>query len=314
MKYFKPLLPFIFGWAFLLASQNFSEISLINGIAQLALFALVVCIPAWVTGRMSYVDIGWPLGVALIGLLTFLFVEGNEIRTAVVSGVYMFIGLRMGLAALAMWTQGAFKKEFPRYQYQRRRWDKEGLSNIPLAMQIEAVLQGLANASFLALPAFVIGINPDPTISVFEIIGLAIWVGAFAMESVADGQKIAFMAKMRKEGQKHAVCNVGLWRYSRHPNYFAEWMVWTGLVIASIPSWLALYDSENIVIWLLLGGGLLFTSRAMYTTLVYYTGAVPAEYYSVQKRPAYKDYQMQTNRFFPGPVKKTATSMENQGA
>ncbi|MGB3596378.1 MAG: hypothetical protein WBA27_05165, partial [Pseudomonas neustonica] len=73
--------------------------------------------------------------------------------------------------------------------------------------------------------------------------------------------------------------------------------------VASIPSWLALYEGERLMIWLLLGVGLLFASRVMYTTLVYYTGAVPAEYYSVKKRPEYKDYQQRTNRFFPGPRK-----------
>lgn len=55
--------------------------------------------------------------------------------------------------------------------------------------------------------------------------------------------------------------------------------------------------------WLLLGAGLLFVSRIMYTTLVHYTGAAPSEHFSVQKRPEYKKYQRQTNMFFPGPVK-----------
>ncbi len=108
---------------------------------------------------------------------------------------------------------------------------------------------------------------------------------------------------MKAQGKRKKVCNIGLWQYSRHPNYFAEWMVWNGLIIASIPSWLALYNNESLLIWLLLGCGLLFASRMMYTTLVYYTGAVPAEYYSVQKRPEYKAYQNATNRFFPGPKK-----------
>jgi steroid 5-alpha reductase family enzyme len=128
-------------------------------------------------------------------------------------------------------------------------------------------------------------------------------VGAFAIESVANIQKLTFLRTMKKAGKKNRVCNVGLWKYSRHPNYFAEWMVWNGLVIASIPSWLALYESESFIIWSLLGAGLLFASWKMYTKLVYHTGAVPAEYYSVQKRPDYKTYQETTNMFFPGPGK-----------
>jgi len=123
------------------------------------------------------------------------------------------------------------------------------------------------------------------------------------MESIADAQKVRFLREMKKAGERNQVCNVGLWRYSRHPNYFAEWIVWNALVIASIPSWPAMRSSEHFVVWLLLGAGLLFVSRIMYTTLVHYTGAAPSEHFSVQKRPEYKKYQRQTNMFFPGPVK-----------
>lgn len=285
----------------LLTTAALSELSLINGIAQLLLFALVVCLPIWKTGRMSYVDIGWPWGLVVIGALTLLFSDGYMPRVALVSAVYIFVGLRMGIGALSMWKQGLLKKEFPRYQYQRLRWEKTGKTNVPLALQIEALMQGLANASFLAFPALIIASNTDSSISAFEILGLIIWAGAFAMESIADMQKLSFLRAMKKAGEKNSVCNVGLWRYSRHPNYFAEWMVWNGLVIASIPSWLVMYSQESTVVWILLGAGLLFVSRVMYVTLVYATGAVPAEYFSVKRRPAYADYQKTTNRFFPGP-------------
>ena len=304
MKYFSPLLPFAAGWALLMLTDTLASIGFINGILQLILFALVVCIPTWITGRMSYVDIGWPWGLAVIGGLTWLLSDGDPWRVGVVSIAYIFAGSRMGLGALQMWQMGRLKKEFPRYEYQKQRWISAGKTNTRLAMQAEAILQGLANASFLAMPALVIASNPSQQIHSLEVIGLLVWLGAFTMESVADAQKIAFLRAMKKSGEKNTVCNVGLWKYSRHPNYFAEWMVWNGLIIASIPSWLALHKTEPFIIWSLLGAGLLFASRMMYTTLVHYTGAVPAEYYSVKKRPEYKTYQQTTNRFFPGPSKK----------
>ena len=303
MKYFSPLFPFIAGWALLLFSDSLFSISLTNGILQLVLFALVVCIPTWRTKRMSYVDIGWPWGLTLIGVLTWIYSEGDSLRVAIVSMAYIFAGCRMGFGALKMWKLGMLKKEFPRYEYQKQRWQKAGKPNTSLAMQVEAILQGLANAAFLAIPAFVIAANPNAGISIFEVIGIVVWLGAFVMESVADMQKLSFLKRMKKAGEKNKVCNIGLWKYSRHPNYFAEWMVWNGLLIASIPSLLALYQQESIIIWALLGAALLFVSRIMYSTLVYYTGAVPAEYYSVQKRPDYKTYQQTTNIFFPGRIK-----------
>ena len=303
MKYFSPLIPFAAGWLVLLVTSSLASISFINGVLQILLFSLVVCLPIWRTGRMSYVDIGWPWGLTVIGILTWVYSAGDPMRVALVSMAYVFAGSRMGFGALKMWKSGLLKKEFPRYEYQKRRWKRAGKTNTALAMQVDAILQGMANASFLALPAFLIATNPSASISVLEVIGMLVWAGSFAMESIADMQKLVFLKAMKESGQKRKVCNVGLWKYSRHPNYFAEWMVWNGLVIAAIPSWLALYDHESIIIWGLLGAGLLMASKMMYSTLVYHTGAVPAEYYSAQKRPEYKAYQETTNIFFPGPKK-----------
>jgi len=301
--YFTPLIPFVAGWLLLLVTEQFFALSLVNGVAQLVLFAFVVCLPTWRTGRMSYVDIGWPWGLTVIGILTWIYGEGDSLRVAIVSIAYIFAGSRMGLGAIKLLISGHLDKELPRYEFQKKRWSKAGKTNTALAMQIEAIVQGVANAAFLAFPGFIIASNPSEEISIFEIIGIVIWLASFIMESVADAQKLKFLRAMKKSGARNTVCNIGLWKYSRHPNYFAEWLVWNALVIASIPSWLQLYPNISVIIFVLLGVGLLMTSRIMYVTLVTYTGAVPAEYYSVQKRPAYKDYQQTTNMFFPGPTK-----------
>jgi steroid 5-alpha reductase family enzyme len=311
MSYFRPLYPFLLGWALLLYSSTFSNLGLINGLGQLVLFALVVCLPIWRTERMSYVDIGWPWGLVLLGLISYWLSDGYWLRSLLVSAVVILIGLRMGMGALKMWRMGLLKKEFPRYQYQRILWQKEGKTNTQLALQVDAISQGLANASFLAFPVFIIASNRSEQFQLLELVGLAIWILAFAMESIADLQKVRFLKAMKKLGKQRQVCNIGLWKYCRHPNYFAEWMVWNGLVIAAIPSWLALRGAESEALWLLLGLGLLLASKFMYSTLVYITGAVPSEYYSVQKRPGYRDYQQQTNRFFPGPRKSLDSQVES---
>ena len=298
--YFTPLFPFVAGWLLLLVTQKFFVLSLVNGVTQLVLFAFVVCLPTWRTGRMSYVDVGWPWGLTIIGILTWIYGEGDSLRVAIVSIAYIFAGSRMGLGAIKLLISGHLNKELPRYEFQKKRWIKAGKTNTALAMQIEAIVQGVANASFLAFPAFIIASNPIKEINIFEVIGIVIWLASFTMESVADAQKLKFLRAMKKSGAHNTVCNIGLWQYSRHPNYFAEWMVWNALVIASIPSWLQLYPNMSVIIFVLLGVGLLMTSRIMYITLVTYTGAVPAEYYSVKKRPAYKNYQQTTNMFFPG--------------
>ena len=303
MKYFKPFIPFIACCILLFNSNNFQSIALINGISQLVLFLFVVCIPIWKTGRMSYVDIGWPWGVALIGLITYCQINTITLSKTLVITAYILIGSRMGLGALKMWSMGLLKKEFPRYEYQKIRWEKSNKTNISLAMQVEALSQGLANASFLAIPIFLISASPLTQLSTIEIIGFAIFILSIVLETVADYQKLSFLKEMKRQNKQNMVCDVGLWKYTRHPNYFAEWMVWNGLIIASIPSFISLFDSETLWLWIMIGVALLYTSRIMYITLVYLTGAVPSEHYSAQKRPAYKSYQQSTNIFFPGPKK-----------
>ncbi|MFE8073339.1 DUF1295 domain-containing protein [Marinobacteraceae bacterium S3BR75-40.1] len=278
------------------ANETLSTMLVVNGVVQVTLFALVACLPFLKTGRMSFVDIAWPFGVALMGVQILLMGDGNVIRQFCVAGVYLLIGLRMGIGALTMAkaTGVIFRTEFPRYTYRRMTLAGQGEKRIRFHMLTEILAQGFANASVLAIPGFLMAVNGQSEIHLWEVAGICVWLIAYVIESTADLQKLKFLAN-----NKGGVCNVGLWRYSRHPNYFAEWLVWTGIVIAAVPSWWALQPVESIYVWALLGLGGLGASLMMYVTLVYLTGATPAEYYSVRKRPGYKHYQETTNMFFP---------------
>ena len=300
MNYIKPLYPYIIGCIILMFTKSFAEISVISGSIQLVLFGTIVLYPIWKTETLSYVDIGWPWGLVCIGLVTLFLGEGYSWRVWAIGALYILMGLRMGIGAIQFWLKGYIQKELPRYRYQRIRWERKGKTNIQAAMQIDALVQGLANVSYLALPAFIIASNPNPNISFFEVVGLLLWVASFILESIADKQKLGFLRRMKTEKLQNKVCEIGLWKYTRHPNYFAEWTIWNSLIIISIPSWLALQSSESLIIWVLLGLALLFVSIMMYNTLVYLTGAIPSEYYSLQKRPNYKSYTKRVNMFFPG--------------
>lgn len=303
LKYFRPIFLYLIGMAIILSSQTFATVGAANALLQALLFTVVVCIPVWRTGRISYVDVGWPWGLVVLALVSLYFSEGHWLRSLVVSLAVAIVGLRMGFGIVQLWRAGFLNKEFPRYQYQRIRWQRDGKDNVALAAQIEAIGQGLANASFLALPIFIIGSNDAAEVSLLELIGLGGWALFLLAETTADTQKLSFLRAMKKQGKPGQVCDIGLWRYCRHPNYFSEWMVWNSLVLAAIPSWLVLRPSESLLVWSLLGIGMLLASVFMYRTLVHITGAVPSEYYSEQKRQGYGEYQQRTNRFFPGPRK-----------
>merc|ERR1712215_36718 len=139
-------------------------------------------------------------------------------------------------------------------------------------------------------------------LTMLEICGWALWFLSLVFEHTADQQKLNFARECKEKKVRDAVCDVGLWRYSRHPNYFGEWMVWNSLVISSLPSLVALWHSpELLLVKVGASFGLVTTSWMMYKCLVHYTGAVPAEYYSVKKRPEYVEYQKKVNMFVPGP-------------
>lgn len=263
MNYIKPLYPYIIGCIILMFTTSFAEISVISGSIQLVLFGTIVLYPIWKTETLSYVDIGWPWGLVCIGLVTLFLGEGYSWRVWGIGALYILMGLRMGIGAIQFWLKGYIQKELPRYRYQRIRWERKGKTNIQAAMQIDALVQGLANVSYLALPAFIIASNPNPNISVFEVVGLLLWVASFILESIADKQKLGFLRRMKTEKLQNKVCEIGLWKYTRHPNYFAEWTIWNSLIIISIPSWLALRSSESLIIWVLLGLALLFVSIMM---------------------------------------------------
>ncbi len=291
-------------WSLALFSSNeaLASMLLVNGAIQIIFFTFVACIPYLKTERMSYVDIAWPFGVAIIGVLILLMGDGDWMRRGVVGAVYILIGLRMGVGALTMarTTGVIFKTEFPRYRYRRMVLEESDPGNVRMHSLAEIMAQAFANTSVLALPGFMLAVNTSNFISGWEVAGICIWATAYVLESTADIQKLQFMSK-----HKGSVCDTGLWRYSRHPNYFAEWLVWTGLVVAAVPSWLALGATETVPVWITLGLGAVGASAMMYITLVYLTGAVPAEYYSARKRPEYKAYQQRTNRFFPWFPKKS---------
>merc|ERR1712032_1408621 len=142
-----------------------------------------------------------------------------------------------------------------------------------------------------------------------------LWAASFVWEHASDLQKVAFGREMKKQGLRKQVCNFGLWNYTRHPNYFGEWMVWVALALASIPSMLQFKRdagqadpyhkrSESHLASLGMQLSLLMVPLSMYLCLVHWTGDVPAEYYSLQNRPMYAQYCKEVNCFFPGPRRK----------
>ena len=294
---FIPIVLFAMVFVIFFQIEKFQNFLIVNFITQLLIFFLIACIPAYLTKRMSYVDIAWPFGLISIGIIVLFFGEGYLPRKIIVSSLYIIAGLRMGLGALVLLKKGHLNKELPRYQFQRIRWNKKDFTNNSISIQYEILLQCFANITFLVIPAILISNNPFEYFSIFEIIGFVSWIVFFLMEHLADLQKQSFLIRAKNKKLKNQVCNIGLWKYTRHPNYFSEWMIWNSLIFTSFFSLFFYIDQTYIFIGFLIS--LLYISFLMYQTLVFLTGAIPSEYYSLIKRPDYKKYKDNTNMFFP---------------
>lgn len=294
----------------LVANPATREFALWNLVVQVAIFVPSACIPGWRTNKLSYVDFAWPASIFVLGFETLLFAEELTPLTITMALMFILSGGRLLYWGFLVIKPGWLKEEFPRYQYHRLLWEKAGFRSERLSLQYEISVQATANMSYFALPCFVIATNPRGGLNAVEIIAIAVWLAGYVVESVADLQKGRFLGGYLTSSRD--VCDVGLWRYSRHPNYFGQWVQWVAAVLLAVPSAIALYDRIAFVPWLLIAVGLLFLVRAIYTVMVYYSGAVPSEHYSVRKRPAYAQYQAEVNRFFPGPRKKQPATQTSE--
>jgi steroid 5-alpha reductase family enzyme len=141
----------------------------------------------------------------------------------------------------------------------------------------------------LALGAFIAAHNPDPQLRLGDAIAIVLMLVAVMGEAVSDGQLRRFRAVPANAGR---VCDVGLWRYSRHPNYFFEWLEWVAFPLLAI-NLSGIYPCG----WLALTAPV-----CMYWLLVYVSGIPPLEEHMLRSRgAAYKAYQRRTSAFFPLP-------------
>lgn len=256
--------------------KNLLFIALISLIACCIIMALV-----WLWAKRiknaGIVDVFWALNFPVITVITFYFSDGFETRKILICAIFLLAELRLGIH---LWQRviGHLSQEEGRYQQLRKEWGNKVNRNFFIFFQFQAISNVL-----LAIPLFIITANTSPEISILEYLGLAIWAIAFVGEMIADNQLAVFK---KDPGNKGKVCETGLWNYSRHPNYFFEWLTWMAYFVFALASpwgFLAIV-SPAIILYLL--------------TKV--TGVPNNEEQNLRSKPeAYKKYQETTSSFFP---------------
>jgi steroid 5-alpha reductase family enzyme len=224
------------------------------------------------------VDPGWSAGLGLIALLYAALGPGWAPRRAAVAAMGLLWSVRL-TAHLAARMRG--KPEEGRYRALRADWETAG-HDVPRRFLFFFLFQGLLDV-FLSLPMLLAVLNPVLRFSAWEVAGAAIWLVAIAGESAADAQLERFKAD---PANRTRTCDAGLWRFSRHPNYFFEWLVWVAWLVFALGSpWGALA---------------ILCPAVMLFFLLRVTGIPATEEQAIRSRgEAYRRYQRTTSAFVP---------------
>jgi len=250
--------------------------ALIAGAVSVCGLMLVLWLIHLLLRNAAIVDAGWAGGLALLGIIYSAIGGGDPVRAWLIAGMAALWGLRLALYLL--FTRVIGHPEEGRYVQLRREWG----SHLPLKFLLFFEFQALL-CIFLSAPFLVCAINRQPQLSAFEYVGAALWLIAWIGESAADLQLQRFKSAPANRG---GICRVGLWNYSRHPNYFFEWLIWVAFALFALGS---PYGYLALVAPMLM---LFFLFRV--------TGIPATEAQALRSRgDSYRQYQRTTSAFVP---------------
>ncbi len=228
--------------------------------------------------RNDLADTAWGLGFVLVAAVALIKSGGDNGRMVLAFILVLLWGLRL---AIHIFTRNRGKSEDSRYREWREQWGKAWLVQSYFKVFI---FQGFLLLAVIA-PVYFIAANPFSGWSWLDLSGFIFWLVGFYFEAMGDWQLRRFTADPANRGK---VMDRGLWRYSRHPNYFGEVLMWWGIFIMS----LSLPDA-----W----PGLI--GPALITYLILFISGIPLLEKRYANDPAYGGYKKRTSVFFPWPPK-----------
>lgn len=233
------------------------------------------------TGNSGWVDTAWSALTGLAAILG-LWLSGSLVTPHGIVGAVILL-VWSGRLVLHIGGRSRLSGEDPRYAALLEEWGNQASGQLFKFLQIQALVSTLLVLSVVAAASA----PRDSTLFGFDIAALMVALVAIAGETIADRQLTEYRT------QNHAfkgICDIGLWRWSRHPNYFFEWLFWCSWPI------MALSASPLYVALSLLAPAL------MYWLLVHVSGIPPLEKHMLSSRgERFRLYQTRTNAFFPGP-------------
>jgi steroid 5-alpha reductase family enzyme len=267
-----------------------TALSLIALVAAAAVALAAIMAGAWLiqrrTGNSGWIDTTWSFGVGLVGAAAAvvpLSPDGPSYRQWLVALLAVAWCVRLG-SHIAARTRAA--SDDPRYRALMEEWGAAAPRRLFFFLQAQAAV-GAILVMAIALAAH----QPAAGLRWSDALGVAILLIAVAGEALADAQLATFKANPANKGR---ICDAGLWRWSRHPNYFFEWLTWVSYPVIALD-----LSGAYPVGWLSLAA-----PACMYWVLVYASGIPPLEAHMLRTRgDAFRAYQARTSAFFPWPPK-----------
>jgi len=253
-------------------------------LALLFVYFTVFFTIAQIKKNNSIVDIGWGLGFAVLSLYSLVYgliVNGGLTLPQIFVSVAMILwGMRL---FLYIGVRNFKKPEDYRYVEMRKKWgtNHPGVQAFFKVFMIQALFMLIISATLIF-----VYLSPSDGNLIFILIGFFVFLFGLVFESIGDIQLKRFL-KTRTEPGK--IMTTGLWKYTRHPNYFGETVVWWGIFIITfgMPWFFIALFSPAMITWLLL-----------------FVSGIPLLEKKAMKKPGYPEYAAKTSVFFPLPPRK----------
>jgi steroid 5-alpha reductase family enzyme len=228
-------------------------------------------------GDASHVDVAWAALIACAAIVYAVLADGDvghRILAAVLASAWGF-----RLAGYLYLNRIRGKDEDGRYRSLRAKWGEQANRNFLWFFQFQALF-----VVFFSLPFAFVCLDPASEISAVAWVGVGVWAVGNAGTVAADRQLALWRADPENEGK---TVRTGLWGWSRHPNYFFEWVTWCGIAL------LATTAPNGWISWVVPAGLLFLLFRV--------TGIPATERQALRSRPDYAEYQQTTSAFVPLP-------------
>ena len=258
--------------------------ALVTAAATIAVLMLVTWLISLVVRDASIVDLVWGLGFVLVAWAVRITVDGNDARQWLLVGMVTIWGLR--LSGYLAWRNLGHGEDY-RYRAMRKRWGSRfGLVSLVTVFALQGVLMWIVSIGVQ------LGQVPrTPGLGVLAGVGVLVWAVGLGFEAIGDTQLARFKGDPANAG---TTMDRGLWRYTRHPNYFGDALVWWGIALVATESGLGAFGLIGAAVMTL------FLRRVSGVTLL--------EKSLVKRRAGYEDYVARTSPFVPRPPRRLPPS------